>query len=160
MSHTFEAFASREINPDTISQLIMHETGWNCSHSGIIVDNTTIYHATRIGFHEFPLNTFLQEHQMPHIIKIPVINDEVALRFLQRLVNTPYDKSSYVAFKATVLQKHTANGLAEMVCSEATMQFCAVNTRAFDPQGVYDFYDPKQTTDALYEAEKRLWMPT
>lgn len=153
---TFKAFASREIHTDLISRIIMYFIKWDCSHVGIIMNNETVYHATKKGYHKEPLQNFTKKRVLIRTAPIKVINENFAYGWLEGNLGKSYDGISYLGFLIPGLQKYLDSNENRGVCSEFLVRF--LQECSLGPKRVLDinedFIDPKVAWQLVEKTQK------
>jgi hypothetical protein len=156
--HVFEIIAVGEIEPDFVSRRIQKFIDADYSHSAILVDGETIYHATGIGFHRIPLLELLPGHIIRHRIRFELEGEAgvFAKGWLEGCIGTEYSHSQYLGFFFPFLRRFVDNNRAKTVCSEAVGDFMAECLGIRDHRLLNcDFLSPRDVTEIAYEhAEK------
>jgi hypothetical protein len=143
-----EVFGSRETHPDIASTGIMAATGEDISHAGLIVDRTTIWHATGKGFHSVRLEDFARDHVLVYRFEVKVLDRSYAMGWLQGSHGKQYGASQYPGFLAAGLRQIGDNDDRQLICSEAVLLFgidCCGLTFPADA----DFATPLQAIKAM-----------
>ena len=143
----FEIALAAEKKPDFFSRAIMRALGTDYSHALIIVDNSRLFHATEVGFHESPLAEFVTDHIFRHRFDIKPACERYALGWLDGCIGTEYSQSQYLGFIFPILRPLVTNGRARTICSEAVADFIFDCVADKPSMGAADFLSPKDIFD-------------
>lgn len=159
MAKTFAICAFAEVKPDFVSRCIQKAIKANYSHIGILVGESTVYHATGVGFHKQNLIDMLEGGSVVirRKVNLPIERECCALTWLEARIGTKYSLIQYLGFLFPWLRfiPKVSNGRRETVCSEIGADFawdCVTPTLRQSLRNALecnDFVDPKQLMDIL-----------
>lgn len=134
MNIRFFIAALAEIHPDPLSAEIQRECKTDWSHIGNIVEieneKPLLYHATRIGFHEEPLEHFLPGHIIRRKIEMIPKDDfakGLAYGWLLGCIGTEYGFAQLPGIKwkwlrkMPILKHFVKNKRASVICCESAL---------------------------------------